>query len=247
MPHNCPETRPKELKRDGEFQKQQKSHTVTPESIRSYPKAAPRKTNRKHRNKGRSTIITDTPEKTAIEEKAAKAEQKKLSKTTKKLQKELGTSNGKKVSFVKGATKKIDKVYQNDWTSDYNSGDDHCIINDTSSDDDGWIPQDEDELQVDYEKIGRKNDFALIKFPNKVFYIGKLLSDMDEEGEYQISYMRKSEKLGGCFVFPNVADEHSVNSRDIEFILPEPSSIKSKRLSSGLVKFPISLSTYNVR
>ncbi|KAG5890585.1 hypothetical protein JTB14_012669 [Gonioctena quinquepunctata] len=78
--------------------------------------------------------------------------------------------------------------------------DDDLVINDLSSDDDNWIPEDDEELQPDYNKIERKNYFIL---------------NMDGEGDYENTYMRKSEKFGGCFVLPNVPDEHSVNREDI--------------------------------
>lgn len=130
-------------------------------------------------------------------------------------------------------------------SSDCSSVDDNLSENNASLDHYGWIP--EEESEPDYLKAGTKGDFALVKFSNKVFYIGKLMSDVDAKGDYEISYMRKTEKLGGCFKFPNVPDVHYVNNKDIEFVLPEPTNIMSKRLSSGFVKFPVSFRTYNVR
>ncbi|KAG5877584.1 hypothetical protein JTB14_027186 [Gonioctena quinquepunctata] len=56
-------------KKSTEIKKTDKSPIITPESIRGYPKSAPRKTNRKPRNEGRSTIITDTAEAAEVEKK----------------------------------------------------------------------------------------------------------------------------------------------------------------------------------
>ena len=44
----------------------QSQHTVTPESVRPYPKALPRKKTNKGRKSGKSKILTDTPEREEI-------------------------------------------------------------------------------------------------------------------------------------------------------------------------------------
>lgn len=129
--------------------------------------------------------------------------------------------------------KNRNKIDEGEWSSESNSGDDNLVFNDECSDDDGCIF--EDLFETYYFKTERKDDFPLVKFPNNVFYVGKLLSDMDVDNDYEISYIRKSEKLCGCFVFPNIPDFHSVNRTDIEFILPEPTNIKSKRLLASVV------------
>ena len=49
----------------------------TPEDVRPFKKAAPRKTNQRGKNRGRSMILTDTPVQTALEAEAAK-----MNKTT---------------------------------------------------------------------------------------------------------------------------------------------------------------------
>ena len=48
-----------------------------PEDVRPFTKATPRKTNQRGKKRGRSTILTDTPVKTALEAEAAK-----MNKTT---------------------------------------------------------------------------------------------------------------------------------------------------------------------
>ncbi|KAF2890948.1 hypothetical protein ILUMI_15225, partial [Ignelater luminosus] len=47
---------------------------VSPEAFRGFPKAASRKTNRKSRQRGKSKIITDSPEKHALIEKEKEKE-----------------------------------------------------------------------------------------------------------------------------------------------------------------------------
>ena len=46
----------------------QEPAVFSPESVRPYPKASPRKANRQQRKKKTSTILTDTPEKQPLEE-----------------------------------------------------------------------------------------------------------------------------------------------------------------------------------
>lgn len=53
---------------------------VSPEMIRPHPKAPPRKISNSGRPKGKSRILTDTPEKNAIEDLARKKEAKRLKK-----------------------------------------------------------------------------------------------------------------------------------------------------------------------
>ncbi|KAK9878424.1 hypothetical protein WA026_022064 [Henosepilachna vigintioctopunctata] len=56
---------------------------VSPEVIRPYPKAGPRKNVRTERKKGRTRILTDTPEKLAIENELEARKRKKEKKITK--------------------------------------------------------------------------------------------------------------------------------------------------------------------
>lgn len=99
---------------------------------------------------------------------------------------------------------------------------------------------------MDYCKKGVKADFVLIKFKNDICYVTQLLSDIDNSGDYAITYLRKFEKLGSCFVFPVKSDIHSVNEIDIILVLPSPINQTTKQLS-GLLKFNISFNSYNVR
>ena len=51
--------------------------SFSPEEIRPFPKAQPKKTQKGGRKRRKSTILTDTPVKTALEEEANSAKTKK--------------------------------------------------------------------------------------------------------------------------------------------------------------------------
>uniref|UniRef100_A0A6P7GM67 Cell wall protein IFF6-like n=1 Tax=Diabrotica virgifera virgifera TaxID=50390 RepID=A0A6P7GM67_DIAVI len=58
--------------------------TITPEQLRPYPKAPPKKSIQRGPRKGKSTVITDTPEKEKLLEEAARKKKPKVSAATKK-------------------------------------------------------------------------------------------------------------------------------------------------------------------
>jgi hypothetical protein len=67
-------------------------------------------------------------------------------------------------------------------------------------------------------------DYVLVKFSGKtpVFYVGKILKQKDEDGDFEISYLRKSVKDPSKFMFPVEPDIASVAETDITIVLPQP-------------------------
>lgn len=84
-----------------------------------------------------------------------------------------------------------------------------------------------------------EGDYALVKLfsghSNK-YYVGKILSDIDEDNDFQISYLHYDKKSGG-FRKPQVPDLKSVNISEIMEVLPKPSQEdgKTKRQQATLV------------
>lgn len=74
---------------------------ISPEVIRPYPKAGPRKTVTKGRKKGSTRILTDTPEKIALENEAREKEDKKMKKLAASAKRKLEKENPKKKSQIK--------------------------------------------------------------------------------------------------------------------------------------------------
>lgn len=200
---------------------------VSPEQFRGYPKAPPRKTS--GRVKGRSIILTSTPEKAAIEEKA-------LNKRMKNKNAESSVSR-KKLNFNRKR-----KSNESEGNSDGGRSDESCAEEATSEDENSC-----DAPQLDLVNLKRNpisGDFILVKFPNDVYYVAKVLQPKDKDGDYEVSYLRKSEKIGG-FVTPQIEDVASANCKDIAMILPPPLPMATKRLER-YKKFSVNFGHLNV-
>ena len=78
-------------------------------------------------------------------------------------------------------------------------------------------------------------------------YVGRLISDMDEDNEFQVSYLRKSLKgHSNSFHFPNIEDEASVHRDVVIGVLPKPVQQSIKR-RQGYFNFCFSFAGYNMR
>ncbi|KAK9688099.1 hypothetical protein QE152_g35786 [Popillia japonica] len=69
-----------------------------------------------------------------------------------------------------------------------------------------------------------KDDFVLVEFTGKtekkIYFLGKVLSKIGSNQEYEIAFLRNQEKGTSRFVFPDVADEAVVPKTDIKLIMP---------------------------
>ena len=63
-----------------------------------------------------------------------------------------------------------------------------------------------------------EGDFVLVVFPTKgnVHYIGKVIKDVDGDGDLEVSFYRLSSKTQDRFVLPNVPDLCSVNIDNVK-------------------------------
>ena len=94
-------------------------------------------------------------------------------------------------------------------------------------------------------KIG---DFAVVKVfsaegKHKNF-IGKICNGPDEDGDYEINFMKQSEKIKHGFQFPEKVDIASVQLNDIVKLLPKPTSVATTKRLCGVFKFACDLSFY---
>ena len=86
-------------------------------------------------------------------------------------------------------------------------------------------------------------DYVLIEFDTKsmkVFYVGCVLSEKDEDGDYEVEYLRKKHvkdsARGTIFVKASTEDISSVPAKQIRALLPPPSmSGTTKRTQSNIV------------
>lgn len=219
----------------------------SPEDICGYPKAGPRKNKRKQREKGRSLIATDTPEKAALAEKARIQMEKKNNKIAKKKN--------------KTSTQAKRRLFQNTVAEESDSEDLDCVI---SLEDSSDAPEDFSDLEptTDYLSLNALteneinitvNSFVLVQFKVKnhhFYYVGKIVKILtnDEDGDYEIMYLRKSKKYEGKFVFPEIEDTEKIGKSDIFVCLPPPlKNVGTTTRQNRLISFNVKFDMYDIR
>ena len=85
------------------------------------------------------------------------------------------------------------------------------------------------------DKVTEEGDFVLVGIDpvkgSKVYYVGKLISNLDEDEEFQISYLRKSQKFDtNSFKFPQIKDEATIGKETVIGVLPNPVQQSNKRM-----------------
>lgn len=195
------------------------SMLVSPENVRPYPKAEPRKENSNKKRKKYSTILTDTPEKLRLEEAAKLKNKHKVKKVL-----YTPTVKTKKISVNENLNK------EEEVDDSLNENDINMLFDDQISDLESFTIDD----LTGFEELDRdptEGDYVLVEFKTKdpknkfktVFYVGKIIKNKDEDGDLEISYMRKYKNFTTCkFVLPNIPDLASVNLNDIKALLPPP-------------------------
>lgn len=104
----------------------------------------------------------------------------------------------------------------------------------------GWPPLKSTPTEGDYVLAELK-----VKVANKLrpdcdefkYYVGKIIKDVDEDGDLEISYLRVSANTINSFVMPNVPDMNSIPLCDVKAILPRPGEQKVKRLSHRKIRY----------
>lgn len=179
---------------------------MSPEVVRPYPKKYMHiqqgsSSIKQGREKGKSQIYTDTPEKDRLQKLHEQKERKQQIKVMKQKAKELKTAKN-----LLGLTEnpKISKkrrrcsLPETDSDSSHTgsiklSGDDDIDVDfeqDKSDDDINFNISNPDQVKV--------NDFLLVKFEKKntvVYYVAKVMSKYNLT-EYQVLYLRKNPDLG---------------------------------------------------
>lgn len=166
---------------------------VTPELLRPFPKAGPRK-GRGGRNRTKSRILTDTPVKAEIKKKHNMKKIKKSSQNSKK---------------VKKQTKK--RII--DLSSDSETEPENFHV---SSDEDGDDDFEDSRTSIE---IG---DFVLVKFTTKsslLHYIGCVIKE--NSNDFSINFLKRSDACSFSFVYPEKEDIATVLRRDLTK-LPHP-------------------------
>ncbi|KAF5302958.1 hypothetical protein FQR65_LT19049 [Abscondita terminalis] len=103
-----------------------------------------------------------------------------------------------------------------------------------------------------FEELDRNatiNDYVLVKFAGKKsirYFVGKILSEISDDSEYDISYMRRRNK-SNKFCYPTVPEVASVMSQDIVMILPVPTLFGKTKRQNQCVQFEVNLGQLDVQ
>lgn len=211
------------------------AEVVTPEIVRPYPKAGPRKLIKNSRKKGKTRILTDTPEKRLIE--LAEQERHTKNKAKREKQEKKVLKNSKKNQIPKLSTEiTTNRVKKKILSSSSDSDVENVLLADSSEGSFVEETLEEDLNEDDVIMIDRNfqiNDFVLVIFHTKktvVHYVGRI-EDINHTMA-TIKFMRMS-KIRNTFFFPDVDDIASVPKEDIKTKLPIPKTCnKTKRGSS---------------
>lgn len=202
---------------------------VTPEQIRPFPKAGPRK-GRGGRRPLKSRILTSTPVKTALEiEHALRLEKKR--KTPAQL---------KSVFNVKRKCFATSDVAELGGSSESSSS-----YSETDSDKDSDISEEEPGINPTSFEV---DDYALVKFSSKrsVFYYAGKVTKKHNELEFEVKFLRCCSRNSKCFIFPDKDDVADVVIHDM-LKLPKPTELRGTERVASKLSFKVNFSKYEIR
>ena len=110
------------------------------------------------------------------------------------------------------------------------------------------VVEDEERFQ---NKIPEPGDYVLVEYEGKYkkrHYIGVITQPKDEEGDFEVKFLRKSAKhvMSCCFVEPYTEEINSVEESSILGVLPHPTSTNTTKRRRGIMQFDINLNDYNM-
>lgn len=192
---------------------------VTPDLVRPYPKAGPRKLHGMKRKKGKTRILTDTPEKRLIEmeeeERQRKNKIKELNKN-RKCSKNTGQKTIPKLADeLTSKPEKNRKISSDDEIENVSVSDEALVESEEDFDEDDVIVLDRN-FQI--------NNFVLVKFDTKktVYHYVGIIEEVNHSMA-TVKFMRVS-KIRNTFIFPDIEDVASVPLEDIKTKLPTPTT-----------------------
>lgn len=210
----------------GSLQHKATSSFTSPHVFRGLPKAGPRKDSNNMRKRGKTMLATSTPEMDRIRERAVmreKAAKVPPKKAKRQLLKELDVDSDPET----------DISFCDDTDSDVSFGEnEECTVSLTG-------------VREVFE-----GQCVLCEYGTKktcVYYVGIVRGDIDDDGDVEVEFLRKSEKVAGKFVKPKVEDVVSVSITCIKAQLTRSTITgTTSRTKDGYV-FKESLAGINVR
>ena len=92
------------------------------------------------------------------------------------------------------------------------------------------------------------NDYVLVEFDTspKTYYVGHIIKEEDEDGECEVSYLRRRNK-SVQFYFPDVKDLASVKVSDIKVVLNSPKQCGTTKRQTANLHFDYNFDNVIVR
>lgn len=206
----------------------------TPLELFGLPKAKANPNKRAPRRKGRCMVATDSPEKREIEERELLKKQKQDGINQRKEARKQKQLEPKKTGKNTPKNAKSKKTAKNA----------RRILFDGEDEEENPESSSEGEEEINFlplTKEPEEGDYVLVEFAvaatEKKYYVGKILKEKDDEGDLQISYLRKSQKVATKYVLPQVPDLQSVHINDIKLLLPKPTTGGTRR-QQNMLEFP---------
>lgn len=202
---------------------------VTPEAVRPYPKAGPREKKASSR-KGRSRILTDSPEKKLIEAKTA----------ARVLKKSLKRSSPSQPKRIHNRRKILDSSSDEDEV--------FSLHDESEYEDEVAEPEEQETRPLILNEL-KVNDFVLVQFATKktiVHYVGLIEQQLEDKTEFSIRFLRKKENCPKFF-FPDAPDVSDVAFEDIVRKLPQPQIIGGTSRAVTTMSFNINFDQYKFR
>lgn len=219
----------------------------TPEQVRPYPKAAPRKSKGGGRQPGKCRVLTDTPEKLELLATQAAKEAKKTAKEVAKMARESGkqSKNTDKSLKQKKIKSKGTSCRKLNFISSPSTTDEECLEMDSDSVEDcDWPPvleQDEP-----FNDSLTKGDFCLTKLMGKTgthYYVVEII-DIESDIFY-IKYLKKVPMVQNKFLY-HKDDVYEMSKEDIVMKLPQPSSTGGSARQCLQLAFGVDFAGFNV-
>ncbi|KAJ8721004.1 hypothetical protein PYW08_006469 [Mythimna loreyi] len=232
---------------------------ITPEMIKPYPKAPPRKNCATGRKKGSSRILTDTPEKNAIEA-AHLNRMKKLEKPAIRRRTKEGKPNtkvkkprkGKQLPKGKSKSKKSSIFTSSSESDDHDS---HFSMNDDTDLDatDASSSQHEDEeLQDPVHNTNftsgnlKVGDFVLVQCPSEKRTASVAFVARIEERDLNTFTVNFLKRKGDLFYFPEKVDRWPITILDIVTKLPAPNDAPGTSRTASKLSFNFNFSFFSM-
>lgn len=194
--------------------------SVTPEQIRPFPKAGPRK-GKGGRRPGKSRILTSTPVKASIEAEHAMRMKKKMKRNI-------------------PAAKNVNKCLEFSNSSEENED----VTSSSSSETEVALESVTDSIEKHSYSV---NDYALMKLATKkviYYYVCKIMKKYNDF-EYKVKFLRRL-KEGSEFVFSDPEDVSDIAVCDM-IKLPKPVECAGTERLTSRLKFVYDFSKFNVR